>query len=304
MKPRLVKIHNERFKLVLKRQRGAALYANRDRTKYLRIGEKKLIEKEFEFHCKLLESGFPVAPIFEYGKKGKLIYWIEESLGKEHFGDLFFHETIANGRISEHLFRKFLHIVKQAHNAQEKTLEVGPIDSAALAKAVGFNDILLELPHERTRLIRIWKRILTDMKGYPFCFTHGDFLPNNILERGIIDFGDHFFGPVGYDMIDAITVSWWFPKEDGFEYKRRSTLTDKQINRYFDTVSMYHKKRKKWNILKKFDSLFFLRATWWTVRNHPAPKLQAWRYDRYRLLMRLYLQGKSLFEYWKKHKDD
>ncbi|MDP3793639.1 MAG: aminoglycoside phosphotransferase family protein, partial [Candidatus Uhrbacteria bacterium] len=297
-------IDGETFELLLARQRGALLYANVDRSKYLRIGESARIAKELKFHKQILAFGFPVAQILGEGKNGGFIYWIEESLGKEHFGDRFFRETKEDGRILDDSFRAFLQIVKQAHDAQERILETKPIDSVALAKGVGFEDILLELPEEGDKLHLIWEKILADLQGYPFCVTHGDFLPNNILEHGVIDFGDHFYGPAGYDIINAITVAWWFPKEDGFEYRRRWSFTDQQIEEYFNLVSTYKENKREWNILQKFDSLFFMRATWWAVRNHPAPKLQAWRYERYRILINRLSKGESLLDYWREHKDD
>lgn len=297
-------INGETFCLVLERRRGAILYSNNDRSKYLRIGEPALIHHELQFHKKLIDLGFPVAQILDEGPYKTMAYWIEESLGKEHLGDLFARQTKETGSIPEESFQRFLAIVKAVHEAQEKTLEISDINSDALKIAIGFNDIVSELPEHAENLRAVWEKVLHDLKDWPSCVTHGDFLPHNILEGGVIDFGDHFLGPVGYDMINAITTAWWFPKEPGFEYVRRSSFSKKQTEEYLQAVSLYTDGKTQWDILSKFNALFFLRAIWWAVRNDRTPKLQAWRYERFILLINLYLKNESLLRYWTEHSEE
>lgn len=299
-----IEIEGVVFEKVRDRQRGVGVYVGPDRTQYLRIGSPNDVKKELSFHKQLLEKGFPIAPVIREGRIGNREYWIEESLGQLHFGDLFADEMREQGSISDELFERFMQVVLRFHDAQQKTLEQKPLDPHTLAQSVGFNDLLLELPDENEKMLHAWKKILTDLQHLPLCLTHGDFLPNNILEKGVIDLGDHFQGPVGYDMVNAITTSYWFPKETDLEYQRRSSFSEAQIQEYWIQVGTYMAGEGTWSVMDCIDPLFLLRAIWWTVRNDRTPKLQQWRYKRYLTLLDLYMKNESLYDYWSKHKDE
>ncbi len=297
-------INGEDFFLFLERRAGAVLYANESRDKYLRIGDPQTVARELAFHKKLLSEGFPVAKILGEGEFQKRLYWIEESLGVEHCGDIFFRETRELGGISEKTFGHFLEIVRQTKSAQERTLIRHVSDLTALRQAVFMDELMKELPDQRMRMKKIWQWIQDDLRDWPFCLTHGDFLPNNILEGGVIDFGDHFFGPIGYDIVNAITTAWWFPKDECFEYRRKWSFSDAQTDEFFAEAGTFTDNGETFNVLEKFDSLFFLRATWWTVRNHKMPLLQQWRYEKYCRLMDAWERGQPLEKYWRAHKDE
>lgn len=299
----IVEIDGERFEFFRARRGGVAIYASPGRLKYLRLGDPLLVARELTFHKRLLAQDFPVAPILGEGAIGDSAYWVEASLGQEHFGSIFKKEMSESGRISDASFRAFLGVVVNVHDAQERLIHDRPYAFPLLAKSVGFDGMLQELPQETGKLQAAWAKAERALKDHPQSVTHGDFTPHNILPGGVIDFGDHFEGPVGYDIINVLTTSFWFPKE-GTEYVRESAFTNEQVARFFVAVGTFKTPRGVMCLEDVFDVLFFLKSTWWAVRNDSAPKLQIWRYARYLEVVERYLAGDSLLDHWRARKDD
>jgi hypothetical protein len=301
-----IEVENEVFSLFLVRDRGVALYTNADRSKYLRLGKPEEVQKELAFHKELLSQGFPVAPILKEDLDGAT-YWIEESLGAEHFGDRFQKETKKDGVVSDGSFHDFLAIIKTMQVAQAKTAHSGPENGNALKSLSHFERMRREVPDDHAKLTVFGKQIEQDLKDFPFCPTHGDFSAHNTVERGVIDFGDSFHGPLGYDLITAISAPFWFPKQKNQTINNKFMsgydFTDEQVDAYLQTVGPCQTADGAFDIREKFDSLFFLRATnFWVVGNDFDRKLQAWRFERYRALMDRREKGESLYEFWREHR--
>lgn len=286
------------YNLVLERQRGVGIYANADRSRYLRVGDSALVAKELGFHKRLLEMGFPVAQIIQEGEVDGQKYWIEESLGDGHLSARFRKETETQGEIAEDSFCLWLQQVMAMRNAQARTAEARPYDFDALAHAVGEDGMEDELPDLQEKIRAAWKKARNRIANLPICLTHGDFTSHNTMEHGIIDFGDHFEGPLGYDLVTAITVPFWFPKDHSYEFFQGYNFSPKQIERVFSDCRVLETPQGIFDLNDYFDDLFFLKANWWAVRNHRMPKLQEWRYERFRTVVDRYLAGESLREYW------
>ncbi len=301
--PKTVTINEELFTQVKERRRGVGIYSNEAHTRYVRMGSAQAVRRELAFQKELLQGGFPVAQILHQGNYGLLSYWIEESLGVAHFGDLFAEDTEDGGAISENHFDQFLKVVVHFQRAQQKTMRTATLEDEALLHVVYFEELVQELPEAQTKMWDAWHKMMRILKTIPLCLTHGDFLPNNIMERGVIDLADHFEGPIGFDMVNAITTSYWFPGTMGFEYRRRSSFSESQIEAYLEAVRTYAIDQQSWDILDYFDALFLLRACWWTVRNQDMPLLQEWRYERFLELIDLFLEGASLYTHWRERKD-
>lgn len=297
-------IDGERYALVLERERGVGLYANAGRTQYVRIGTPSMVAKELSFHKELLANGFPVAKIVAEGKLGNREYYIEESLGEKPFGAVFREETETTGKISEVSFLRLVQQVQAMHDAQER--HVGPpVNAESLAASVQFSSLRDELPDAAEAMNAAFAKIAGELATLPSCLTHGDLTAHNILHDGVIDFGDHFRGPVGFDMLTVITTPFWFPKNlpDG-EFTRRYSYDDAYLTRLFEAVGRFTIGDRTIDLKKSFDALFLLKAHWWTVRNHKMPNLQQWRYNHFRELVRRYNADESLYDYWMAHKDD
>ena len=301
--PSVVKIEGEVFTRVKDRRHGTSIFVDVRGLKYLRIGQRMQVDKELILHKRLLHYGFPVASILTEGSFGEWRYWIEESLGKITFGELFDTEMVHTGQISEESFNTFLSIILRFHVAQESTIDCAQIDSEVLAKNIGLYNLMNDLPLEREKIGKTWEKILFCLKSVPICFTHGDFLPNNLLERGVIDFEDSFLGPIGYDILNPITTPYWFPREPVQGRKRLSWFSESQLERYLKAVDMYTFQDHVWRIENFFDPLFLLKAIWWTSGNGRSAPLLLWRSRRLLMLMDRYLHDTSLFSYWWEQKN-
>lgn len=297
-------IDGEQYSLVLERERGVGLYADAGRTRYVRIGTPAMVAKELSFHKELLANNFPVAKILAEGKRGDREYYIEKSLGNKHFGAIFREETDTTGEVSEESFSRLLQQVQAMHDAQERHVGA-PVDAASLATSVQFGNLRAELPDDAATMDAAFAKIVNELANFPSCLTHGDFTSHNILHDGVIDFGDHFRGPVGFDMLNVMTAPFWFPKDAiNGEFTRGYRFSDAHIARLFDAVGVFTIGEHVIDLHTSFDAFFLLKAHWWTVRNHKMPKLQQWRYTHFRELVGRYNAGESLYDYWITRKDD
>lgn len=296
-------LKGENFSLVHERERGVGLYANADRSQYLRIGTRTSASKELGFHKQLLAEGFPVAQILDEGKYNEMYYWIEESLGDVHLTDQFYEDVQATGEISKRSFDIFLRNAAAMRDAEARISVLRPYDFSDLARAVGEKDMEEELPEFAEKISDAYEKAKEGVKKLPVSLTHGDFTSHNIMERGVIDFGDHFNGPLGFDMVNVIIVPVWFPKSQEYEFFQKYNFTDKQIERFFAECGTSFTPHGTFNLRDSFDDLFFLKANWWAARNHKTPKLQQWRYEFYRKIVDNYLAGQSLYDYWRQNSE-
>ncbi len=134
------------------------------------------------------------------------------------------------------------------------------------------------------------------MKLLPYVLTHGDFNPYNILEGGVIDFGSAFHGPAGYDIVTNMYHLYHFPKEGSYEMKRCFDFSERQRKIYFEEMNAIYRKA---DLLKPTDFIndfIFCRTVWATVRMEQTPKIQKWRYNRFKKILSTYLEDGSLTE--------
>lgn len=293
-----IKLDNQIFSYLDDQRNSLKLYVNKKRSQYLRLGGTDIIDKEVAQHHHLIDGGFPVAKIIKKDKWQNLSYWIEESLGEKHLADIFADEYKENGCITEKTFQLFLTIVEKFKTAQLKILKTS-INLDEVYKGVGFGYILDELPQYKNKLETIWNHLYKKLENFPATYCHGDFTSHNIMPLGVIDHEDHFEGPFGYDLITAITPAYWFPADQSHgSYARRSQFSQTQKEEFFNRFGIFQYDGKHFNLKDYFNPLFFLKATWWSVRNYKNPKIQEWRYQKYIYLLEKYLKQDDLYQVW------
>jgi len=286
------------FTLVLERQRGVGLYADANRSRYLRIGDAAFVLKELGFHKRLERMGFPVAKILREGEYQGDKYWIEESLGDSHFTERFERDVREAGEISDTSFARWLRHVTAFANAQARGSELRAVNLDALARYVGVEGMQEERPELRAAIREGFQKASKRIAEWPTCLTHGDLTSHNILDNGVIDFGDHFEGPLGYDVVTAITVPFWFSPDPSFEIIQRYRFSPGKIETYLNAFRVLETPAGTFTLDDAFDDLFFLKANWWSVKNQQMPKLQEWRYTLFQGILERYLDGESLLDYW------
>ena len=129
-----------------------------------------------------------------------------------------------------------------------------------------------------------WEKIKTELNHIPFVLSHGDFNAFNILPHGVVDFEHPFEGPLGFDLVTIFTTPDWFPSSGDYEFSNTYRYTAEQ-------------KERIWNILpelKRYEvPLSLLRAVWLCVRMYEWPKIQAWRYNKFREQAERFLQSSN-----------
>jgi hypothetical protein len=269
----VVEINAEQYQFVKARRNETGVYVSRDRKRYVRVGPKDAIEAERRFHERLIAEGYPVSKIIEAGElvDGRA-YFIEASVGGAPFGPRFLKECREQGAISSEQFEPFFEIVKKYLETQKKQT-VGAQNWESVYVGMFFETLLEELPGDRELILACWEKIRLELKDIPFVLCHGDFNAFNILPDGVVDFEHTFEGPLGFDLVTIFTTPDWFPISGDYEFSFTYRYSEAQ-------------KERIWNILpelKKYEvPLSLLRAVWLCVRMYEWPKIQEWRYNKFR----------------------
>jgi thiamine kinase-like enzyme len=263
---------------------------------YLRIGPKDVLEPELKQHKELLQHSFPVPVIISEGGDGDRFYFIEESFGDTLMSDLFSHDCEQYGHISQESFGKFLEAVSRYAKAQLSTIQETK-DDKAFYTGVHMDLIQEELPELKEEFQEAFEKVFASTSSFPAVFTHGDFNPHNLFEKGIIDFGSMHHAPAGYDIATMTYHIYNFPKPGDYEYYRRYQFSQEQIQKYFNVMDRIYLEANLPPVSSVVDSYILARMIWSAARMQKYPKIQSWRYGRLRQALSLYLEGKSLAEF-------
>ena len=258
-------------------QRGGTSAIYKDDINYLRIGESDKMRKDLTLHKKLESLGFPVPKLLGEGSYEGMYYFIEESLGEDHFGNIFRKETEKYGHIQDQTFDQFVRILALFAKAQ---LNTATSDKAwdSFKNGIHLDFIINELPDKEKEILRAYKMVGDRLSVLPFALVHGDLTPFNVYPKGVIDFEDSFVGSVGYDLGTIIEHLNWFPESRDFEYYKVYNFTVEQKKRISDMVDELYREYGLPRFSDYLDDLNFVRGVWFTVRNFRSPKLQKYRY--------------------------
>ncbi|MDD5083738.1 MAG: aminoglycoside phosphotransferase family protein [Candidatus Moranbacteria bacterium] len=276
MKPSIA-INGENFVLVkIQRDNESAIYKGADT--FLRLGEKGRIIQELAIHKRMEELSFPVARLLKEGEYEGQLYFIETSLGAEHYGELFARDVKKYGRISDERFEDFLAIMKRFARAQVSTCGEQR-DEDRFADSIHMPMLLDEFPDLAPRIQKYYIEAMKKLALFPFCLTHGDCNPHNIHTGGIIDLEVASSGPIGYDLISALVTVDYFPSVPGYEFITGYQFTDKQKQRYLEVIDSVFAEAGLPPVSQYTHEFEFCRAVWLLVRMHKWPKLRQFRYD-------------------------
>lgn len=253
---------------------------------FLKIGPPQEIDREYAQQKKLIQSGFPVAKIIESGFIGKLRYFVEKSLGNEHFGDVFAFECNNTGSISDSSFRKWIKVTILFARAQAYIV-CPSANFNNFLKGLYYQVLLEELPHTKHLLRSTFRLVRNRLSKLPFSLTHGDLNAHNILPRGVIDFGSELSGPFGYDLATNLIHPYFFPRTGQYEIIAGYEFTSDQSQAYCKLLGQFCKKENLPNPILNLDEFIICRAVWAAARMAHVPRLQQWRF---RLLEQLLSQ--------------
>jgi len=282
-----ITIEGRLFSLVRVQRTDAAVYRSRDF--YLRIGSKAEIGRDRAMHEKMLLADFPVAKIISSGEYKGQSYFIEESLGDKHFGELFAEDTKELGSISGPTLESYLEITRKFAAAQLKT--VGANNVQEFADGIQLATLCKELPDYERVITDRFADAIKNLSPFPFVVTHGDFNPNNLLPEGVIDLESSFYGPAGYDLITNIIHITYFPTSPDYEFFQHYQFNEGQKRKYLDVVDTLYQSHDLPALSPYLIDFEFCRLVWSAVRMDKYPKLQKFRYD---LLIKNFLKPTPL----------
>ncbi len=281
-----IRVNSRNFSLLEAQRGGCAIYAGDDC--FLRMGLPQKLLKDLKLHKQMEGLGFPVARLLEEGKFKDFSYFIEESLGQEHFGRIFKNDTQKLGHVSDEFFAKFLDVCLKFAKAQLKSVVTGK-DWPGFEYGIHLDILVQELPKEKKAILIKYEACREKLKVFPFGILHGDFTPFNICPKGVMDLEDSFLGPVAFDISSLMRLQDWFPDTSNDEYHKVYRLTLEQKNNFISAVDDLY----AINNLPKpslFEEEFnFLKGVWFCVRMQHMPELQSFRYKK--LLSLLYAQS-------------
>lgn len=259
-------------------QRGGVSAIYKDDLNYLRIGEPEKIKKDLAFHKKMQSFNFPVPKILDEGIIDDMFYFIEESLGEEHFGSIFKKEVEEFGQIQDKTFEQFINILVLFAEAQLKT-STSSKDWDSFTDGIHLDVIYNELPSQKEKISIAYKKVEERLSIFPFAIIHGDLTPFNVYPSGIIDFENSFMGPVGYDLGAVIEHLNWFPESKDFEYHRLYNFSPEQKKRLSDKIDSIYTKNGLPKLSDYLVDFNFTKGIWFAVKMDRTPKLQKFRYD-------------------------
>jgi Phosphotransferase enzyme family len=191
-------INGRDFEQVCLRRSGVAVYHAPDA--YLRIGAG--IEVELATHRRMVEHGFPVAPLLDEGIHDGVPYFVEASLGSSTLGEAFDRECETFGRISESTFAAFNTVAARHARAQVAT-STPDWSSVDFAELIGLESAAALVPDLAADLRVEWERVDDQLQGLPGTLLHFDLHPYNMCAGGVIDLEGVGWGPLGYDVVTA-----------------------------------------------------------------------------------------------------
>lgn len=269
----------EVYEHVRSQRNGAKVY--RGKNTFLRVGPSQVIRRHLALQKELLARGFRFAEIVEEGEMNGLAFFRERSLGDIRFNDMFAEETEYAGNASDAHFDAFLALVMEFTRTQARTYVVERAPER-FAQGIHLDILCGEMPAHAEKIRALFEEALARTAHVPFVFTHGDLNPANMFPNGIIDLEDTFSGPLGYDAVTALKTVEWFPDSPEYEYFTKYRFSEAQKKRYMDMMDALFNDMGLSPLSEILYHLEFCRAVWMTVRMHEWPRLQHYRYERFK----------------------
>lgn len=276
------------------------VYRSPDGKKILRTGSPDGIAQEAKFVREISRRGFPTPEVTGSGlTKDGLGYFIETSVGEQHFGDIFREEYAKHGGIQDASFNVFASICLRFVEAQLKpeNQQKGPSqlrEGIQLANVVEENSDLSSLLEDAVAAAE------AQIGDLPLVLSHGDLTPFNTLERGVIDFEQRFVAPVGYDAITCVTFHRFFdhPKPDGTGTMRNWEFRSEQMSDYLTRLDSLCERAEIPALSHYFDDFLMLKSVWSLCYEKAldSPQFHRWQWRRHvaRYCMECYLAGKPI----------
>ena len=282
-----IEIGDVTFHFIKTQREGKShIYKSEDKTKILRIGEKEKIEEDLRKHQTLLEQGYPVAKVLDVGELGNDKYFIEECLGDKLFGEILKSDFEMYGRVMDESFQLMI-------DGSSKMLRVQIANSSSvqnwdeLLTGVHVDWLIEELPEIKESVLKRIELCKKRLTNIPFVFSHGDYNAYNLFPKGVIDFEDGFYAPVGFDCLGLMVYPEYFPTKDVAELEINGgyKFSDEQRQKYFNAMNSILIENGLPGAEEIYEEIRFLKSIWLTVKMHRWPKMQEYRYELFKKIL-------------------
>lgn len=199
-------------------------------------------------------------------------------MGIRTWGALFANDVKKEGVITAEQFEAFILITEQFARAQLTTSNDAQ-NYLEFAEGVLLEELSEELPEHAEGLRIRFQEVQERTKQLPFVVTHGDFNPNNLYSKGVIDLEDSFHAPYGYDLVSAVSHINYFPDSKDYEFYAKYRFTYEQEQKYFERMDAISIEAGLPPLSQFKEDFEFCRAVWLAAKLNHIPKLQKFRYD-------------------------
>ncbi|MGC8460290.1 MAG: hypothetical protein ACP5OR_00400 [Candidatus Dormibacteria bacterium] len=213
-----------------------AVYRSEDAVSILRIGPRQMTISEGKQTAWLHREGFLVPHVLHIGQIGDLGYWVETSLGGESLGERFRTQYLETQCVEDTDVDIFQGIIVKWLDAQLRLGKHFPKRDELYA-GLNIANVLEENPDLPLSLVRSsLRRARKELASYPLAPSHGDANAFNMLDHGIIDLEHLFWGPAGYDSVNAIDFTEFFALETPVKKHLAYRFSDEQRRRCFEAL--------------------------------------------------------------------
>ncbi len=238
------------------------VYRSHDGSSILRVGPRRRTLAEGRQTAWLHSEGFPVPRVLHLGKIGEEGYWVETSSGVESLGERFRTQFHGLGHVEDVDADSFQSTIVQWFDAQLRLGKHLP-KRDGLYTGLNIGNVLEENPDLAPSLVRsALRRARRELALYPSAPSHGDANAFNMLDRGIIDLEHLFWGPAGYDSVNAIDFTEFFALESPVKNHLAYRLADEQRDRCLAALDKSAAAHGVPPVTEHFDDFFILKVLW------------------------------------------
>lgn len=303
-----INIGGEDFKYIKKRLNGGRVFANSEKTEYLRVATDVEIMDEVNLTRELYERGFPVPEVISTGiLEGDDSYYIERAIGDKVFGDIFMDQTKKDGVVKDEVFEVFLKVIIKYSEAQFNSNNFVAKDVSSLDEMISLDNVMRNNPPSQEMsemFMEAYKKAVGRVTSLPWGYIQADLNAFNILQGGIIDFELASFGPVGYDIITNLYFGRMWPKQ-----QVAYVFSEDQISRYIMEIDRVAQERGLPIMSQYQDDFILLKVIWASAKDKESeeqadsnPDFWEWRVKMRDWCIKRYLKGEkidsNLFEHF------
>jgi len=295
-----ITIEGKEFAYVKDRLISGKVFANQDRSEYLRTANPAEIVGEVNLTKDLYRRGFPVPEVVATGTlENDTAYYIEKSIGDRVFGDIFMEETNAQGHVSEESFDAFTEVIKKYCTAQFDSKNFVPHDKESLAGITSLANVMRNnppSPEMQQMFTEAYEKAVERISALPWGYIQSDLNAFNILHDGIIDFELTGFGPVGYDVLTNVHFGRMWPKE-----RVAYHFSEEQVAKYIAAIDAVAQENGLLAVSSYANDFLVLKAIWASGKSKESeenpesnPDFWEWRVNMRDWCIKQYLKGEGI----------